>query len=80
MDEPTSTLTSSETTQFFDIIRHLKDIGVSVVYISHRMEEVYALSDRVTVLRDGKLVTVLEKEQIIRRDHPLNDRPNADYR
>ena len=64
MDEPTSTLTSSETTQLFEIIRHLKDIGVSVVYISHRMEEVYALSDRVTVLRDGKLVTVLEKEQI----------------
>ena len=64
MDEPTSTLTSSETTLLFDIIRQLKASGVTVVYISHRMEEVYALSDRVTVLRDGKLVTVLEKEQI----------------
>jgi ribose transport system ATP-binding protein len=64
MDEPTSTLTSSETVQLFDIIRQLKAGGVSVIYISHRMEEVYALSDRVTVLRDGKLVTVLEKEQI----------------
>lgn len=64
MDEPTSTLTSSETTLLFDIIRQLKASGVSVIYISHRMEEVYALSDRVTVLRDGKLVSVLEKEQI----------------
>jgi len=64
MDEPTSTLTSSETTLLFEIIRQLKASGVTVVYISHRMEEVYALSDRVTVLRDGKLVTVLEKEQI----------------
>ncbi len=64
MDEPTSTLTSSETTVLFDIIRQLKASGVTVVYISHRMEEVYSLSDRVTVLRDGKLVTVLEKEHI----------------
>ena len=64
MDEPTSTLTSTETVQLFEIIRQLKASGVSVIYISHRMEEVYALSDRVTVLRDGKLVTVLEKEQI----------------
>ena len=64
MDEPTSTLTSSETTQLFEIIRQLKAAGVSVIYISHRMEEVYALSDRVTVLRDGQLVKVLEKHQI----------------
>ena len=63
MDEPTSTLTSSETVQLFEIIRQLKAAGVSVVYISHRMEEVHALSDRVTVLRDGKLVAVLDKEQ-----------------
>jgi ribose transport system ATP-binding protein len=64
MDEPTSTLTSSETTQLFAIIKQLKAAGVSVVYISHRMEEVYALSDRVTVLRDGHLVKVLEKHEI----------------
>jgi ribose transport system ATP-binding protein len=64
MDEPTSTLTSSETTQLFEIIKQLKAAGVSVIYISHRMEEVYALSDRVTVLRDGHLVKVLEKHEI----------------
>jgi ribose transport system ATP-binding protein len=68
MDEPTSTLTSSETVQLFEIIRQLKASGVSVIYISHRMEEVYALSDRVTVLRNGKLVDVLEKEKILPAD------------
>jgi ribose transport system ATP-binding protein len=62
MDEPTSTLTSTETSQLFDIIRQLKASGVSVLYISHRMEEVYSLSDRVTVLRDGKKVAVLEEK------------------
>ena len=64
MDEPTSSLTSTESAQLFKIIRLLKREGITVVYISHRMEEVFDLSDRVTVLRDGKLVTVLEKEQI----------------
>jgi len=64
MDEPTSSLTSTESAQLFKIIRLLKSEGITVVYISHRMEEVFDLSDRVTVLRDGKLVTVLEKEQI----------------
>ena len=64
MDEPTSSLTSTESAQLFKIIRLLKSEGITVVYISHRMEEVFDLSDRVTVLRDGKLVTVLEKDQI----------------
>ena len=64
MDEPTSCLTSTESTQLFAIIRQLRSNGVSVLYISHRMEEVYALSDRVTVLRDGKNIALLEKEQI----------------
>jgi ribose transport system ATP-binding protein len=64
MDEPTSSLTKTEVQLLFKIIHMLKDEGISVLYISHRMEEVYALSDRVTVLRDGKLVSVLEKEEI----------------
>jgi ribose transport system ATP-binding protein len=64
MDEPTSSLTKTEVGMLFKIIHTLRAEGISVVYISHRMEEVYALSDRVTVLRDGKLVSVLEKEQI----------------
>ena len=64
MDEPTSSLTSAESAQLFEIIAMLKDRGITVLYISHRMEEVYQLSDRVTVLRDGRKVAVLEKEQI----------------
>jgi ribose transport system ATP-binding protein len=64
MDEPTSSLTSTESAQLFGIIRRLKAEGIGVLYISHRMEEVYDLSDRVTVLRDGRKVAVLEKEQI----------------
>lgn len=64
MDEPTSSLTATESERLFKIIRMLKEEGITVVYISHRMEEVYDLSDRVTVLRDGKLVSVLEGEQI----------------
>jgi len=64
MDEPTSSLTSTEASQLFEIIRTLKEEGIGVLYISHRMEEVYHLSDRVTVLRDGRKVAVLEKDQI----------------
>ena len=64
MDEPTSSLTKTEVALLFNIIYMLKSEGISVIYISHRMEEVYQLSDRVTVLRDGKLVTVLDKERI----------------
>jgi len=64
MDEPTSSLTQKEAEMLFGIIRMLRQEGISVLYISHRLEEVYALSDRVTVLRDGKVVSVLGKEEI----------------
>src|SRR5438477_2274904 len=56
MDEPTAALTDRETTRPFDLIRDLRAHGVGVVYISHRLEEVKALADRVSVLRDGELV------------------------
>ena len=56
MDEPTSSLTAGESKQLFQIIRQLKSEGIGIIYISHRMDEVLALSDRVTVLRDGKYV------------------------
>ncbi|MGV8853021.1 MAG: sugar ABC transporter ATP-binding protein [Devosia sp.] len=55
-DEPTAYLTRSEAAQLFALIRRLKSEGVTVVYISHRMEEVFELADRVSVLRDGTLV------------------------
>jgi ribose transport system ATP-binding protein len=56
MDEPTSSLTESETSQLFAIIRELKSSGVAIVYISHRLDELPQIVDRVTVLRDGRHV------------------------
>jgi ribose transport system ATP-binding protein len=54
MDEPTSSLSADESKRLFEIIHQLRREGVSIIYISHRMEEVQALADRVTVLRDGR--------------------------
>jgi len=56
MDEPTATLTGNEVDKLFNIIRNLKKQGVSIIYISHRLEEIGQIGDRVTVLRDGKKV------------------------
>ena len=55
-DEPTAYLTRQEAAQLFALIRRLREQGVTIVYISHRLEEVFELADRVTVLRDGNLV------------------------
>lgn len=56
MDEPTASLSERETEVLFGIIRQLRADGVSILYVSHRLEEVFELADRVSVLRDGKLV------------------------
>lgn len=56
MDEPTAALTQSETEVLFQVVRSLKEKGVSIVYISHRMEEIFELCDRITVLRDGSYI------------------------
>ena len=71
MDEPTAALTERETEQLFGIIRDLRKQQVSIVYISHRLEEIQRIADRVTVLRDGRhIITArqndLPSEQIIR--------------
>lgn len=57
MDEPTATLTSKEIRTLFDIIKALKRQGVTVIYISHRLQEIYEIGDSVTVLRNGEYVT-----------------------
>ena len=64
MDEPTSSLTLGETRQLFDIIRSLRQAGIGIIYISHRMEEVMEVADRVTVLRDGKYVGDLPRQEL----------------
>jgi ribose transport system ATP-binding protein len=62
MDEPTSSLASAESEQLFEIIRRLKQDGIGIIYISHRMQEVMDLADRITVLRDGRYVGDLQRE------------------
>lgn len=56
MDEPTAALTEREIRKLFEVIASLKKEGVSIVYISHRMEEIFEICDRITVMRDGKTV------------------------
>ena len=56
LDEPTATLTSKEVERLFEILRRLKSRGVTILYISHRLQEIHEIGDRVTVLRDGQLV------------------------
>jgi ribose transport system ATP-binding protein len=64
MDEPTTPLSSRETERLFKLIRQLKAEGIAVIYISHRMAEIYELSDRVSVLRDGAYVGTLMREEL----------------
>ncbi len=64
MDEPTSSLTVAESEVLFGIIDRLKADGKSIVYISHRLDEVYQISDRMTILRNGENAGVLEHEEI----------------
>ncbi|MBV9563080.1 MAG: sugar ABC transporter ATP-binding protein [Bradyrhizobium sp.] len=56
LDEPTAVIAGREVTSLFDLLRRLRDSGVSVLFISHRLDEVFAICDRVTVLKDGRLV------------------------
>ena len=64
MDEPTASLSAKESEMLYKIIDQLRERGVSIIYISHRLEEVFALSDRITILRDGRLEGVVEHEDI----------------
>ena len=62
MDEPTAPLTTAEVGNLFRMVRKLADRGVTIIFISHRMEELFEIADRVTVLRDGKYVKTLKIE------------------
>ena len=64
MDEPTSALSSREVEMLFKIIHKLKDDGISIIYISHHLPEVFEVSDRVTVLRDGKLIATKDIKDV----------------
>lgn len=64
MDEPTASLSAHEVTQLFRLVRSLRNRGVSILFIGHRLEEVFEISDRVTVLRDGKWISSTPREQV----------------
>ena len=64
MDEPTAPLTSKEIKNLFEVIKKLKAGGVGIIYISHRLEEIFDIGDRVTVLRDGQLVHSAEMKEV----------------
>ncbi len=68
MDEPTAALTESETEGLFKVINQLREKGVSIVYISHRMEEIFALCDRITILRDGQYIDTKEIKDLTMDD------------
>ncbi len=64
MDEPTTSLSSTECERLFQLIQRLRDQGLAIIYISHRMSEIYELSDRVTVLRDGSYIGCIERSEL----------------
>ena len=66
LDEPTASLSARETDALFANIRRLRDEGVALLYVSHRMDEIFALADRITILRDGKFVDTVRTHEITR--------------
>ncbi len=64
MDEPTSAITDKEIEKLFEIIRKLKSQGKSIIYISHKMDEIFELTDKITVLRDGEFIDTVVTESI----------------
>ena len=68
MDEPSSSLTADELKQLFEIIRDLREKGVSIIYISHKLDEIFELCDEVTIMRDGRVIDSLPVEKLTRAD------------
>ncbi len=68
MDEPTTALTDVETKNLFTVIRKLKEKGMAVIYISHRLDEIFEICDSITVLRDGKYVGDVETKSVTKDD------------
>ena len=64
MDEPTSALSESEVDILFRVIRHLKKEGIGIIYISHNLDEVFEISDRITIMRDGKYIGTFHTQEI----------------
>lgn len=72
MDEPTSSISKKETEILFKTIKELKEQGITIIYISHRIEEIFELCDKVTILRDGKSIKTLKIEEILNEEELVN--------
>lgn len=68
MDEPTAPLTDDEVKNLFDLIGELKKRGVSIIYISHRLDELFQVSDRVTVMRDGEVIVTKDTQEMSKQE------------
>ncbi len=68
MDEPTSALTEAEVERLYRVIQRLRERQVTILYISHKMDEIFRMSDRITVLRDGKLVQTCQRSETTPRE------------
>lgn len=64
LDEPTAVLTMKEVRKLFELLNQLRDQGVSIIYISHRLEEIFELADHITVLKDGQWVNTVDTESV----------------
>lgn len=67
MDEPTAPLTNTEVEILFDVVKELKKKGVTIIYISHRLNEIFQIADRITVLRDGKKIATHDVAEVTRQ-------------
>jgi len=68
LDEPTSSLSQEEVQKLFRILRVLKNEGISIIYVSHEMEEIFEIADRITVFRNGQNIGTVEKEKITKNE------------
>jgi rhamnose transport system ATP-binding protein len=68
MDEPTASLTDREVARLFGVIKRLRGEGVGIIYISHRLDEVFTIADRITVLRDGETITTASRDHFTHDD------------
>ncbi len=91
LDEPTASITVEEQRRLFDVIRELKAQGVTIIYISHRLDELFEICDRVSILRDGKYIDTVnigdtDKQGLIKlmvgrelsENYPVKDNPPTD--
>ncbi|MCF6465245.1 sugar ABC transporter ATP-binding protein [Clostridium sp. Cult2] len=64
LDEPTAVLTETEASQFLDVVKKLSDMGISILFISHRLDEIKEITQSITILRDGEMVKTIETDEI----------------